>query len=150
MIQMVQQDYAAAPELCVEDVVQTEGPGIMVFSPVLDLLHMNRRAVKLIREFLPGSVSSTRPVSAAETLPPPLSYLAGKIIGMLQEHDEMGDRSECTVSYLAATLTTRVLIRCLGLPGRKASEESRIVFILTESGHRSDIPTSPTLTGHSI
>src|SRR5215468_10775060 len=81
--------------------VSPGGPGIMVLSSLLQALHMNRRAVTLLRELVSAPPHAQEPINGTATLPPPIVDLAGKILSVLRRRAESGETGQCEICYLA-------------------------------------------------
>src|SRR5262245_4092851 len=117
-----------------EGKVPPVGPGIMVLSSLLQPLHMNRRAISLLRDLGSAAPGAQRPFSrTSDDLPAPLVDLAGKILGVLRQRGESGEKGQCEICYLADNSSKQVVIRCVGLPGGNGLESARIVFVLSDT-----------------
>lgn len=105
----------------------------MVLSHVLEVLHMNRQAVKLASLLGPAQPDSHLPNNATRILPPPLTDLAGKILSMLQSRHDRSEKGQVEILYSADGSDMPVHIRGVGVPDRHGVAHARIVFILTEA-----------------
>jgi len=124
--------------------MQPEGPGIMVLSSLLLLLHMNRRAATLLNDLVSPIPETLAPINAPGALPPLLVDLAGKILGMLRQRNESGEKGQSELCYLADYSRKQMVIRCVGLPRGNRIEDARIVFVMTEAKSRAKITSIPT------
>jgi len=113
--------------------VPSGGPGIVVLSHVLEVLHMNRQAVKLASLLGPAPPDGHLPNNATRILPPPLTDLAGKILSMLQSRHDRSEKGQVEILHSANGSDMPVHIRGVGVPDRHGVAHARIVFILTEA-----------------
>ena len=113
--------------------VLSGGPGIVVLSHVLEVLHMNRQAVKLASLLGPARSAGHLPNDATRMLPPPLTDLAGKILSMLQSRHDRSEKGQVEILHSANGSDMPVHIRGVGVPDRQGVAHERIVFILTEA-----------------
>jgi hypothetical protein len=109
------------------------GPGIVVLSHVLEVLHMNRQAVKLASLLGPAQPYGHLSNHATRILPPPLTDLAGKILSMLRSRHDRSESGQIEIRHSANESDTPVDIRGVGVPDRDGTAHARIVFILTEA-----------------
>ena len=113
--------------------VQSVGPGIVVLSHVLEILHMNRQAVKLASLLRPIQPDGQLPNNGTGVLPPPLTDLAGKILNLLQSRHERSEKGQIEIRHSVNESDAPVHIRGVGVPDRNGEEQVRIVLILTEA-----------------
>ena len=113
--------------------VLSEGPGIVVLSHVLEILHMNRQAVKLASLLGPARLDGHLPNNATSILPPPLADLAGKILSMLRSRHDRSETGQVEIRHAANESDMPVHICGVGVPDRHGLAHARIVFILTEA-----------------
>jgi hypothetical protein len=113
--------------------VLSGGPGIVVLSHVLEVLHMNRQAVKLASLLGPARPDGHLPNNATRILPPPLTDLAGKILSMLRSRHDRSEKGQVEIRHSANESDMPVHIRGVGVPDRHGVGHARIVFILTEA-----------------
>ncbi|HKO30741.1 MAG TPA: hypothetical protein VJU54_06360 [Nitrospiraceae bacterium] len=113
--------------------VLSGGPGIVVLSHVLEVLHINRQAIKLAG--LLGRVQANGQLANKATgiLPPPLTDLAGKIISLLQSRHERSEKGQIEIRHSANGSDKPVHVRGVGVPDRDGIACARIVLILTEA-----------------
>lgn len=115
------------------EIVQPEGPGIMVLSSLLQPLHLNRRAATLLNDLVSAIPEALAPINAPGALPPLLVDLVGKILGMLRQRNESGEKGHSELCYLADNPRKQVVVRCVGLPRGNRIEDACIVFVMTEA-----------------
>jgi hypothetical protein len=113
--------------------IQSAGPGIVVLSHVLEILHMNRQAVKLASLLHPIQPDGQLLNNGTRVLPPPLTDLAGKILSLLQSRHERSETGQIEIRHSANESDAPVHIRGVGVPDRNGVEQVRIVLILTEA-----------------
>lgn len=113
--------------------VQSGGPGIVVLSQVMEVLHMNRQAVKLAGLLGPARSDGQLPNNPARILPPPLTDLADKILSMLQSRHGKSEQGQVEIRHSANESDSPVQIRGVGVPDRHGFAQARIVLILTEA-----------------
>ena len=106
-------------------------PGIVVLSPSLEVLHMNRQAHLLISDLVPTTPEAQQPNHRADLLPPALINLAGEILGMLRRRHEMSEKGEFEIRHSANESGKPVCIRGVGVPNGHGVESARIVLVLT-------------------
>jgi hypothetical protein len=113
--------------------VLSGGPGIVVLSHVLQVLHMNLQAVKLASLLGPARPACHPPNDATRVLPAPLTDLAGQILSMLRSRHDRNEKGQVEIRYSANESDMPVHIRGLGVPDRHGADQARIVFILTDA-----------------
>jgi len=72
--------------------VLSGGPGIIVLSPSLQILHMNRHAQLLIGDLAPSIPEAQQQNNRTDVLPPALINLAGQILKALRSRHEMSEK----------------------------------------------------------
>ena len=122
--------------------VQSEGPGIVVLSQVLEILHMNRQAVKLASLLHPVKPDSQPTNNGAGALPPPLTDLAGKILELLRSRHQRSEKGQVEIRHSANESDVPVHIRGVGVPDKDGVEQVRIVLILTEANANHSLKAS--------
>ena len=118
--------------------VLSGGPGIVVLSPSLEILHMNRQAIKLAGMLGPAEPRDQELNHSTSVLTPSMTNLAGEILNALGRCSETIDTGQCEIHHVAGNLGKRVLIRGIGIPSVKGMRASRIVLVLTEMGANSE------------
>jgi hypothetical protein len=130
--------------------VQSEGPGIVVLSQVLEVLHMNRQAVKLASLLHPIKPDGQLPNNGAGVLPPPLTDLAGKILNLLRSRHERSEKGQVEIRYSANGSDAPVHIRGVGVPDRHGVKQVRIVLILTDASANHSLRESSESNGSLV
>jgi hypothetical protein len=112
--------------------ILSRGPGIVVLSPSLQILHMNRQAITLAS--LLGSAEPNGQPSNDPTgiLPPPLTDMAGEILSELRTRHEMSEKGQFEIRHVADESGKPVCIRGVGVPNGQGVEHARIVLALTD------------------
>ena len=113
--------------------VLSGGPGIVVLSPSLQILHMNRQAHLLISDLAPTTSEAQQSNHRADLLPPALINLAGEILRMLRRRLEMSEKGQFEIRHSANESGKPVCIRGVGVPNGHGVEYARIVLVLTET-----------------
>lgn len=134
---MVDQETAAQNDM-ISGQVLPGGPGIVVLTPSLEILHMNRQAIKLAGMFGPAQPEDQELNHSARVLIPPLINLAGTILDALRRGNETTDKRQSELHHVAISLGKRVLIRGIGVPSAKGLQDSRIVLVLDEMSTNSE------------
>lgn len=103
------------------------GPGIVVLSPTLQVLHMNRQAVVLLNrlEHIAERIGSERAVAAL------LHQHCQDIVGTLQERLESNNWEQFQQYRMIGDSTHPILVKGFGLPDRRGLSYSRIVMLLS-------------------
>ena len=134
---MVDQEKEAQHSLS-RGAVLSGGPGIVVLSPSLEVLHMNRQALKLA-----GMLGTAEPRGqelnhSTSVLTPPLTNLAGEVLNALRRANETTDKGQFEIRHVAGNLGKRVQMRGIGVPSVNGLRDSRIVLVLAEMGAGSE------------
>lgn len=111
--------------------VLSGGPGIVVLSPSLQILHMNRQAHLLISDLAPITPEAQQPNHRTDILHPVLINLAGEILRVLRSHHEMSEKGQFEIRHAFNGSGKPVCIRGMGLPNGQGVEHARIVLVLT-------------------
>ena len=123
------------------------GPGIVVLSSSLHILHMNRQAIKLAAMLGSAEPRVQKLNYSLGALIQPLIKLAGTILEGLRRSDETTDVGRSELRHAVDNLGRRLLIRGIGVPSANGLQDSRIVFVLSEIGADSgDTNRVPTLS----
>lgn len=115
---------------------QRAGPGIVVLSTTMQLLHMNRQAADLSRKINQAENGNQDGKSASGVLPTALTELCGEIVKALHVRTEAKDWEQFEVKSLAGDPEHPILLRGFGLPDQDGIEQSRIVVTMEEVGRR--------------
>ncbi len=117
--------------------VAHEGPGIMILSSSLQLLHTNRRADVLLGDLDSPTPETRKAIGRSSSLPPLLVRLADKILSALRQRYESVDTRRCEINYVVANSVKQVMIRGIGLPSGDQFESAHVVFVMSDTkGHR--------------
>jgi DNA-binding CsgD family transcriptional regulator len=120
---------------------QRAGPGIVVLSSAMQLLHMNRQASELSKQInaaLHGGGSSK---AAHGVLPTALTELCGEIIKALHVRTEAKDWEQFEIKRVTGNPDQPVLLRGFGLPDRGGVQFARLVVTMEELGRRQQLNT---------
>jgi hypothetical protein len=106
-------------------------PGIVVLSPSLQILHMNRQAHLLISDLVPTTSAAQQPTNRTGVLPPALVDLSREILSALRSRHEMSEKGQFEIRHVADEFGKPVFIRGVGVPNGKGVDHARIVLLLT-------------------
>ncbi len=120
---------------------QRAGPGIIVLSSSLQLLHMNRQASELCKKINKVEHSGDSTKQAHGVLPTALTELSSEIIKALTVRTEAKDWEQFEVKRLAGASEQPILLRGFGLPDRSGLNNSRLVITMEEVGRRQQFST---------
>lgn len=120
---------------------QRAGPGIIVLSSSLQLLHMNRQASELCKKINKVEHSGDHSKQAHGVLPTALTELSSEIIKALTVRTEAKDWEQFEVKRLAGASEQPILLRGFGLPDRGGISNSRLVITMEEVGRRQQFNT---------
>jgi hypothetical protein len=141
---MIDQATAAQPDV-IRGPVLSEGPGIVVLSASLQILHLNRQAIKLAGLFSPAEPGGQNLDHPARVLISPLTNLGDTILKALRWGNETTGKGQSGLHHAVSILGKRVMIRGIGVPSAKGLQDSRIVLVLSEisadSGDTNRIPS---------
>ena len=113
--------------------VLSGSPRIVVLSPSLQILHMNRQAHLLISNLVPNTPEAQQPNNRTGVLPPALINLASEIIRVLRSRHERSEKGQFEIRHVANGSGKPVSIRGMGVPNGHGVEYARIVLVLTEA-----------------
>ena len=106
-------------------------PGIVVLSPLLKILYMNRQAHVVISDLAPTTQSAQQPNNRTGVLPPALISLAGEILSVLRSRHEMSEKGQFEIRRTANGSGKPVSIRGVGVPNGQGVAHARILLFLT-------------------
>lgn len=115
---------------------QRAGPGIVVLSSSLQLLHMNRQASELCKKINQAEHTAESPRQAYGVLPTALTELSSEIVKALTVRTEAKDWEQFEVKRLAGATEQPILLRGFGLPDRNGLTSARLVITMEEVGRR--------------
>lgn len=106
---------------------EATGPGIVVLSPSLHVLHMSRQAMVLLNqlEHTAQRVGKERAVSA------PLHQLCRDIIETLQARFRSNNWEQFQLCRTVGDSPHRILLKGFGIPDPRGLSDSRIVMLLS-------------------
>ncbi|TKB80876.1 MAG: response regulator transcription factor [Nitrospira sp.] len=126
-------DSAAELPVHMENIAeQRSGPGVILLTAALSLVHMNGQATDLCKEI--GQSHSSEPGDGG--LPAPVHELGNEIRAMLQVRTEAKDWEQFQIRRLIGDMRRAVLLRGFGLPAHGGLEHARIIIIMEEVGRR--------------
>ena len=120
---------------------QRTGPGIVVLSSTMQLLHMNRQAADLSMQINKAENGKEYKKIAHGVLPAALTELCAEILKVLQVRTEAKDWEQFEVKRLAGNPARPILLRGFGLPERGGIQQSRIVITMEEVGRKQQTGT---------
>lgn len=103
------------------------GPGILVCSPTIQVLHVNRRALELAARIGQVEVGTVRSL-----LSTPVVGLCAQVLEALTSRIAAGIWDPFEVRRFVGEPGRRVLLRGYGLPDRNSKDCSRVVIVLEE------------------
>jgi len=113
---------------------QRVGPGILLLSSSLNLMHMNRRAWELS-----GKITQAQNGKAATgVLPTAVTELCAEVITALQVRTDAKDWEQVQIRRLVSTPNPPVLLRAFGLPDRGGVQRARILIMMEEVPQRKE------------
>jgi hypothetical protein len=127
---MVNQVKAAQNDM-INGKVLSGGPGIVVLSPILQILHMNRQARLLISDLVSATPEAQQPNYRADILPPILINVASEILRALGRRHEMSEKGQFEIRHSANESGKPLFIRGVGVLNGQGVEQARIVLLLT-------------------
>ena len=115
-------------------VEQRVGPGILLLSPLLQLMHINRRAWELSGKITQAQNGK----AAAGVLPAAVTELCAEVVKALQVGTDAKDWEQLQIRRLVSTLNPPVLLRAFGLPDRGGFRQARILILMEEVAQRKE------------
>lgn len=103
------------------------GPGIVVLSPSLQILHMNQRAIALLTQW----ERADRSIGAEQALAAPLHQLCQDILETMQERLGSNNWEQFQQFRTIGDSPPLILLKGFGLPDRRGLPHSRIVMLLS-------------------
>ncbi len=120
---------------------QRAGPGIVVMSAAMQLLHMNRQASELSKQINAAEHGGNGVKSAHGVLPTALTELCAEIVKALHVRTEAKDWEQFEIKRVTGNPDQPVLLRGFGLPDRGGVQFARLVVTLEELGRRQQLNT---------
>ncbi len=106
------------------------GPGVIVFSPSMRLLHMNEQALVLSRTLNSVQDQPQDGGGGASALPEALRDFCNEIVESLNHRIEAEDWTQFEIKRIAGPPEQPILLRGFGLPDRLEHQRSRVVITL--------------------
>ena len=113
-------------------------PGIIIFAPPMQLLHMNQRAWELIRVVNEVERGDGDSKLAKGLLPRALHQIYGDLSQQLRARTHNKDWEQSETKRLIGAPKRPLLIRGFAVPDNGSLKNSRIVMILEEIGRRKE------------
>ena len=107
-------------------VEQRVGPGMLLLSPALQLMHMDRRAWELSGKIMLAQSG----MSATGVLPTAVTELCAEVITALQIRTDAKDWEQVQIRRLVSPPNPPVLLRAFGLPDRGGVQWARILILM--------------------
>src|SRR3989454_146310 len=115
-------------------VEQRVGPGILLLSPELKLMHMNRQAWELSRKITQAQNGK----AATGVLPPAVTQLCAEVITALRVRIDAKDWEQVQITRLVSPPNPPVLLRAFGFPDGGEAQRARIFILMEEVAHRKE------------
>lgn len=115
-------------------VEQRVGPGILLLSPALQLMHMNRRALELNGKIMRAQNGK----AATGVLPTAVTALCAEVITVLRVKTDAKDWEQVQLRRLVSTPNPPVLLRAFGFPDREGVQQARILILMEEVTQRKE------------
>ncbi len=116
-------------------VEQRSGPGILLMTPSLQLIHMDRRAWELTGRIIREGNGAV----ATGVLPDAVTDLCTEIVATLRVRTDAKDWEQVQVRRLAGDPQRPILLRGFGLPDREGNiQQARILILMEEIAQRKD------------
>ena len=120
---------------------QRAGPGIVVLSASMQLLHTNRQASELAKKINAVEHGGTPAKSAHGVLPAALTELCAEILKALHVRTEAKDWEQFEIKRVAGDPDRPILLRGFGLPDRGGVQHARLVVTMEELGRKQNLNT---------
>jgi len=111
---------------------QRVGPGILLLSSSLNLMHMNRRAWELSGKITQAQNGK----AAAGVLPTAVTELCAEVVTAFQVKTNAKDWEQVQIRRLVRTPKPPVLLRAFGFPDRGGLQLARILILMEEVAQR--------------
>jgi len=115
-----------------ELVEQRVGPGILLLSPALKLMHMNRQAWELSRKITQAQNGK----AATGVLPPAVTELCAEVVTALRVRIDAKDWEQVQITRLVSPPNPPVLLRAFGFPDGGDAQRARILILMEEVTQR--------------
>jgi hypothetical protein len=114
-------------------------PGILIFSRGRQLLHLNSRALELTGRLNQAEIAPVQDIRSA-----PVRDLSAQIQETLDHRREAKIWEIFELKRVIFETERKILVRGFGLADHNSHEDSRIVIVLEEVGHRQEHKAQPT------
>jgi hypothetical protein len=114
-------------------------PGILIFSRGQQLLHINSRALELTGPLKQAEIGPVHDIRSA-----PVRELSAQIQETLDHRRETNIWEIFELKRVIFETERKILVRGFGLADRNSHDDSRIVIVLEEVGHRQEHKAQPT------
>ena len=118
-------------------VEQRVGPGILLLSPAVQLMHMNPQAWELCGKIMRAEHGKV----ATGVLPTAVTKLCAEVITVLQVRTIAKDWEQVHIRCLVSTPNPPVLLRAFGFPDRGGAQLARILILMEEVPQRKERAT---------
>jgi DNA-binding CsgD family transcriptional regulator len=115
-------------------VEQRVGPGILLLSPALQLMHINRQALELSGKIMRAENGK----AATGLLPRAVTALCAEVITALQVRTDAKDWEQVQIRCLVSTPNPPVLLRAFGFPDQGGAQRGRILILMEEVAQRKE------------
>ncbi|TLY14775.1 MAG: hypothetical protein E6K69_07250 [Nitrospirae bacterium] len=109
-----------------------DGPGLLVLASPRRLLHINKRAIELMRQLMALDQGQSRETAANGLLPAPLFEVCAEVFQLIRDRTEMKDPRRFEIKRKVITSSHSVLIRGFGLPDHGDPGQARMVVLLED------------------
>ena len=113
-------------------------PGILIFSRGRQLLHMNSRALELTGHLNQAEIGPSHDIRSAS-----VRELSAQIQETLDHRREANIWEIFELKRVIFETESKILVRGFGLADRNSHDDSRIVIVLEEVGHRQEYKAQP-------
>ena len=114
-------------------------PGILIFSRARQLLHINSRALELTGHLNQAEIGPVHDIRST-----PVREFSAQIQETLDHRRKANIWEIFELKRVIFETGRKILVRGFGLADRNSHEDSRIVIVLEEVGHRQEHEAQPT------
>jgi len=115
-------------------VEQRVGPGILLLSPAVQLMHMNPQAWELCGKIMRAQHGKV----ATGVLPTAVTELCAEVITVLQVRTVAKDWEQVQIRRLVSPPNPPVHLRAFGFPDRDGAQLARILILMEEVAQRKE------------
>ncbi len=115
-------------------VEQRVGPGILLLSPAVQLMHMNPQAWELCGKIMRAEHGKV----ATGVLPTAVTKLCAEVITVLQVRTVAKDWEQVHIRRLVSTSNPPVLLQAFGFPDPGGAQLARILILMEEVAQRKE------------